>query len=143
MRLPWIRKRRPLAERACIALERAGIRIGELTVTDAKGRVTLHGAVPSHVVRENILQLVLAVDGVKALDDRLTVAAAADPVISSISVRPAKEVYVTQPGDTLPIIAERHFGDRRRWEELLAMNSLTVSDPMVLQPGLRLHVPPT
>lgn len=143
MRLPWMQKRPPLAERVCIALERGGIRIGELTITDAKGRITLHGAVPSHVIRENILELVQAVDGVRALDDRLTVAAAADSVISSTKIRPAKELYVTQPGDTLPIIAERHFGDRRRWKELLAMNSLCVSDPMVLQPGLRLHVPPS
>ncbi|MGI9078256.1 MAG: BON domain-containing protein [Gemmatimonadaceae bacterium] len=143
MRLPWMRRRRPLAERAGIALERAGIRIGELTITDARGRVTLHGAVPSHVLREHILQLVLAVDGVRTVDDRFTVAAAVDPVISSIRLRPAKEVYVTQPGDTLPIIAERHFGDRTRWKELLSMNCLCVSDPMVLPPGLRLHVPPS
>jgi len=143
MRLPWMQKRHPLAERVAVALERGGIRIGELTITDARGRVTLHGAIASHVIRQNIRQLVLAVDGVRALDDRLTIAAAADPVISSASVRPAQELYVTQPGDTLPIIAERHFGDRTRWKELLDMNSFCVSDAMVLQPGLRLRVPPS
>ena len=142
MQLPWMQKRQTLSERAFVALERAGVRIGDLTITDARGRVTLHGAVPSHVIRENILQHVLAVDGVRALDDRLTVAAE-DPVTSSASVRSAKELYVTQPGDTLPIIAERHFGDRRRWKELLDMNSFCVSDPLILQPGLRLHMPPS
>lgn len=143
MRLPWMNKRHSLSERVGIALERGGIKIGDLTIAETKGRVTLHGAVASHVTRENILELVLAVEGVRALDDRLTVAAAADPVISYASVRPAKELYVTQPGDTLPIIAERHFGDRTRWKELLDMNSFCVSDAMVLQPGLRLRVPPS
>jgi hypothetical protein len=142
MRLPWMRKRRPLAERVAIALERGGIRVGELTITADKRRVILHGPVGSHVIREKILELVLAVDGVGSLDDRLMVAAAAETGISFTGSRSSEEVYVTQPGDTLPAIAERLFGDSGRSLELMAMNAFCIANPMVLQPGLRIHVPP-
>lgn len=123
-----------------LALERGGVRVSEITVTAHRRRVILHGAVPSHLVREHILELALSVDGVKTVDDRLTVAAAVDPAAEAVGDRSRHEVYIAQPGDTLPIIAERLFGDRARWRDLLALNAQCISDPEVLQPGLRVHV---
>jgi nucleoid-associated protein YgaU len=52
-----------------------------------------------------------------------------------------RQVYIAQPGDTLPSIALRLFGDRSRWRELLRLNERIVADPHLLQPGLRIRLP--
>jgi nucleoid-associated protein YgaU len=49
-------------------------------------------------------------------------------------------VYVTRPGDTLPRIAERVLGERRRWREIRDANRGVVGTG-ALAPGLRLKIP--
>jgi nucleoid-associated protein YgaU len=122
-------------------LERAGIVVDQLAIAADRGRVTLRGAVPSGEVRRRTGEVVRSVDGVRAVDDRLVVApvSALTPVFAERRRTP--RIYVAQPGDTLPDIAERLYGRRDRWVELLRRNEQVVSDPFVLQPGLRLRLP--
>ena len=141
MRLPWQRRGSQLSARVAQALERGGLVVGELAIAADRGRITLRGSVPSREVRERAVQLVRAVEGVRAVDDRLAVAPVAALVPAFDERRRTPRVYTAQPGDTLPDIAERLYGDRRRWVELLRRNEQVVSDPFVLQPGLRLRLP--
>ena len=106
-----------------------------------RGRITLRGAVPSREVRQRAVELARAVDGVRSVDDRLTMAPVAAALPAFDERRQTPRVYVARPGDTLPGIAERLYGDRRRWIDLLRRNEQVVSDPLVLQPGLRLRLP--
>lgn len=48
-------------------------------------------------------------------------------------------IYVVKKGDTLQSIAQRLFGDRRRWKEIAKLNG--IRDPDRLEPGQRLKIP--
>lgn len=141
MRLPWQKRRPTLAERVTAALARGGVVIDELTVEVRARRVTLRGAVPSAVVRERAAELVRAVPGVGDVDNRLTTVPPAEARAPELAPAFRDRVYVAQPGDTLPDIAERLYGRRSRWRQLLSLNRGVVGDPAVLQPGLRLRLP--
>ena len=141
MRLPWQRRGSQLSARVAQALERGGVVVEELAIAADRGRITLRGNVPSRTVRQRAVELVRAVDGVRAVDDRLGITPAAELVPAFEERRRTPRIYVAQAGDTLPDVAERLYGDRRRWVELLRRNEQVVSDPFVLQPGLRLRLP--
>lgn len=49
--------------------------------------------------------------------------------------------YTTQPGDTLPSIAEKLFGTSDRWKELWELNKSKLKDPYYIEPGTVLLVP--
>jgi nucleoid-associated protein YgaU len=142
VRLPWRRSRPTLSERVARALERGGVLVDELTITEEKkGHITLRGPVDAGTVRLRATELARTVDGVRAVDDRLFVVEPAVAPAEREARAAAESVYVVQAGDTLPDIAERLFGARRRWPELLRLNERVVSDPRILQPGLRLRLP--
>ena len=141
MRLPWQRRGSQLSARVAQALERGGVVVDELAIEVAKRRVTLRGTVPSREARQRAVELARAVEGVRAVDDRLTMAPADAVAPVFVEPRLLPRVYIAQPGDTLPDIAERLYGRRGRWIELLRRNERVVSDPFVLQPGLRLRLP--
>jgi nucleoid-associated protein YgaU len=141
VRLPWQRRGSQLSARVAQALERGGVVVNELAIEAQRGRITLRGSVPSREVRQRAVELVRAVDGVRAVDDRLGVTQPAALVPAVAERRRAPRVYIAHAGDTLPDIAERLYGRRARWVELLRHNEQVVSDPFVLQPGLRLRLP--
>ena len=115
--------------------------IGELSVAAHGGRVTLRGAVADAVSRERALDLVRSVDGVHDVDDLLHIVPPPPPAAVDAEPTAAGTLYVAQPGDTLPDIAERLLGRRSRWRELHELNRGIVSSPIILQPGLKLKVP--
>lgn len=49
--------------------------------------------------------------------------------------------YVVQPGDRLWDIAQQHFGDGRRYLEIVRANPQQISDPDNLPAGIRLKIP--
>jgi hypothetical protein len=61
------------------------------------------------------------------------------PIIERPDERDASGVYVTQPGDTLPLVARRLYGDAGRYPELMKKNGLTDNDLIVLRAGLELE----
>ena len=90
---------------------------------------------------DRAIEIARSVDGVETVDDMLS-------VVDPQTVRPRRAlrtedctaVYITRPGDTLPKIAERVLGERRRWRELRDANRKVVTTG-VLAPGLRLKIP--
>jgi nucleoid-associated protein YgaU len=142
MRLPWQPKQPPLAVRIARTLERRGVGIQGLAVETHRGRATLRGVVTSDVVHDRAIEIARSVDGVESIDDLLS-------VVDPETVRPRRmlrhddctAVYITRPGDTLPGIAERVLGERRRWRELRDMNRKVVGTGPVLAAGLKLGIP--
>ncbi|HJU68932.1 MAG TPA: BON domain-containing protein [Gemmatimonadaceae bacterium] len=141
MRLPWQPKQPPLAVRVARTLERRGVGIQGLAVETHGGRATLRGVVTSDLVHDRAVEIARTVDGVESIDDLLS-------VIDPQSVRPRRvirnedctAVYITRAGDTVPRIAERVLGDRKRWREIRDMNRGVVGRG-VLAPGLRVRLP--
>lgn len=141
MRLPWQPKDPPLAVRIARTLERRGVGIEGLAVETHRGRATLRGVVTSELAHDRAIEIARTVDGVESIDDLLS-------VIDPMTVRPRRvlrnddctAVYITRPGDTLPVIAERVLGERRRWREIRDANR-GVAGAGALAPGLRLKIP--
>jgi len=141
MRLPWQPKRPPLALRIARTLERRGVGIEGLAVETHGGRATLRGVVASDLAHDRAIEIARTVDGVESIDDLLS-------VVDPMTVRPRRvvrnedctAVYITRAGDTLPDIAERVLGERRRWREILDVNRGVVSEG-AMAAGLRLRIP--
>ena len=141
MRLPWQPKRPPLALRIARTLERRGVGIEGLAVETHRGRATLRGIVTSELAHDRAIEIARTVDGVESIDDLLS-------VIDPQTVRPRRVIrhddctalYITRPGDTLPDIAERVLGDRRRWREIRDLNR-GVASRGAMAPGLKLKIP--
>jgi nucleoid-associated protein YgaU len=122
-------------------LERRGVGIQGLAVEARRGRATLRGVVTSDLAHDRAIEIARSVDGVESVDDMLS-------VVDPQTVRPRRAlrtedctaVYITRPGDTLPKIAERVLGERRRWRELRDANR-RVASTGTLAPGLRLKIP--
>ena len=141
MRLPWQPKRPPLALRIARTLERRGVGIEGLAVETHGGRATLRGVVTSDLAHDRAIEIARTVDGVENVDDLLA-------VVDPMTLRPRRvvrhedctAVYVTRAGDTLPVIAERVLGERKRWREIRDANRGVVGTG-ALAPGLRLRIP--
>jgi nucleoid-associated protein YgaU len=141
MRLPWQPKEPPLAVRVARTLERRGVGIEGLAVETHGGRATLRGVVTSDHAHDRAIEIARTVDGVERIDDLLS-------VIDPQAVRPRRvirhedctAVYVTRAGDTLPEIAERVLGERKRWRQIRDMNRAVVGRG-ALAPGLKLKIP--
>jgi nucleoid-associated protein YgaU len=122
-------------------LERRGVGIEGLAVETHGGRATLRGVVTNDLAHDRAIEIARTVDGVESIDDLLS-------VIDPQAVRPRRvirhedctAVYVTRAGDTLPRIAERVLGERKRWREIRDMNRGVVSRG-ALAPGLKLKIP--
>lgn len=53
----------------------------------------------------------------------------------------AARSHVVQPGDTLSRIAQRYYGNGRRWNEILAANKAVIPNPDRLAIGTTLVIP--
>ncbi len=58
---------------------------------------------------------------------------------AQVSVR----VVVALPGDTLPKIAKREYGDETKWEQIYEANKAKIRDPEVIYPGTQIAIPET
>jgi hypothetical protein len=143
MRFPWTRRKPPLGLRVARTLERHGVPIEGLAVETSRGRITLRGTVADPVTRERAVEVARAVEDVRRVDDRLGIVSKKSPSEKGRTPEDCTGIYVTQPGDSLPKIAELVLGTRVRWLELLALNRRVVRDHGVLPPGLRLRLPPS
>ncbi|MBM3873764.1 MAG: LysM peptidoglycan-binding domain-containing protein [Verrucomicrobia bacterium] len=60
---------------------------------------------------------------------------------ASATDKPAARSHTVQPGDTLSRIAQRYYGNGRRWNEILAANKALIPDPDRLAIGTTLVIP--
>lgn len=50
--------------------------------------------------------------------------------------------YTVKAGDTLSEIAQRHYGQARRWQAIFEANRDQLDDPDMIRPGQVLRLPP-
>jgi len=147
------------AERIKSEIERElGNNIRNLRVSFNDGRVTLQGNASSNAAKEKAALIAGNVRGVSSVDDDgLTVAGQpsaqaarqAQPVGQKAGGGAPKTVtgtyqaryYTIQSGDTLSKIAQQHYGDANRWQELFEANREVIKDPDKIYPGQRIRVP--
>ena len=49
--------------------------------------------------------------------------------------------YVVVDGDSLSKIAKHHYGDANKWRRIYEANRTIISNPDLIHPGQRLHIP--
>jgi nucleoid-associated protein YgaU len=95
--------------------------------------VTLNGAVNSRAELEKIVLAVGNSKGVAKVENNL-IAPDHDPTQPS-------GIHVVVAGDTLWKIAEAHYGDGARYEEIFEANKPLLKHPDKIYPGQRLRIP--
>lgn len=61
---------------------------------------------------------------------------------SSRSTATARATYTVERGDSLVKIADTLFADKDRWREIYELNKDKLKTPNVIQPGMKLKLPP-
>jgi nucleoid-associated protein YgaU len=114
-------------------LESQGFDVSGVDIEVDGDKVTLNGAVASRAELEKIVLAIGNTKGVAQVDNNL-VAPDHD------SAQPSG-VYVVAQGDTLWKIAEAHYGDGARYEEIFEANKPMLKHPDKIYPGQRLRIP--
>jgi LysM repeat protein len=105
----------------------------EVRYDGATQTVTVSGVAPDQATKEKIVLCCGNVQAVEHVDDRLTVAKAAEP--------PAK-FYTVKKGDTLSKIAAEFYGKGGAYMKIFEANQPMLKDPDKIYPGQTLRIPP-
>lgn len=108
-----------------------GLPVGDAKVAFDDGVATVSGKAESTKVKENIILAVGNIEGVARVDDRMTVE----------KTQPESTFYTVEKGDTLSKIAEEHYGDAMRYDEIFEANRPMLKDPDRIYPGQMLRIP--
>jgi len=112
---------------AKLGLEVEGLRI-ELTGDTA----VVHGKVDDQAEREKVVLAVGNVIGIARVDDRL----------ESVVQQPEAIFYTVKSGDSLSKIAQKHYGDGNKFQQIFAANQPLLKHPDKIYPGQVLRIPP-
>lgn len=63
-------------------------------------------------------------------------------VVSEPAKTLEEKTYVVQKGDTLWKIADKFYGDGKKWEIIAKANKTTLTNPNKLKPGISIIIPP-
>ncbi len=108
-----------------------GLAYNSLTVKTSGDTVTLEGEVAKQEDSEKIALAVGNVEGVEAVDNRLTVA---DP-------QPEAQFYTVVKGDTLSKISKQYYGDANKYPAIFEANKPMLTHPDKIYPGQVLRIP--
>lgn len=98
----------------------------------ASQTVTVSGVAPDQATKEKIVLCCGNVAAVSKVDDQLTVAAAATPPSSYVTVK---------SGDTLSKISKDAYGDANAYMQIFEANKPMLSSPDKIYPGQVLRIP--
>lgn len=112
--------------------ESLGLKVSDLDVDFADGKVVAKGRAASQEEREKMLLALGNVEGVEAVDDQIAVEAPADE----------STFYTVQRGDTLGAIAQRHYGKASAYMQIFEANRPMLDNPDRIYPGQVLRLPP-
>lgn len=97
----------------------------------ASGTVTVSGQAATAEIKEKILLCCGNVAGVAHVEDKLTVAVAAD----------AAQFYTVVSGDTLSKIAKQFYGNANSYMKIFEANKPMLTHPDKIYPGQMLRIP--
>jgi nucleoid-associated protein YgaU len=109
-----------------------GFQVKDLIIELNDDTVVAHGEVQSQEQREKIILVLGNVEGIAAVDDRLTVVVPA----------PESVFYEVKKGDTLSKIAKAHYGNAMKYPVIFEANKPMLKDPDLIYPGQVLRIPP-
>ena len=105
----------------------------EVKYDGATQTVTVSGIAADQATREKIVLCCGNVAAVSKVDDQLTVAAAATPPSTYVTVK---------SGDTLSKISKDAYGDANAYLQIFEANKPMLSNPDKIYPGQVLRIPP-
>ena len=115
-----------------IGTQKLGITDLNVAFDGGSGKVTVEGQAPSQEASEKAALCCGNVQGVEAVENRLTVAGTAE----------AAQYHDVVRGDTLSAIAKKYYGDANKYPRIFEANKPMLSDPDKIYPGQKLRIPP-
>ncbi len=103
-----------------------------LTIEVNDDTVILSGEVENQSDKEKIILTAGNVEGIAAVDDRMTVA----------NPEPEAVFYEVKSGDSLSKIAKAQYGDPMKYPVIFEANKPMLKDPNLIYPGQVLRIPP-
>ncbi|MBX2875327.1 MAG: peptidoglycan-binding protein LysM [Saprospiraceae bacterium] len=111
-------------------IKNLGLPVSNLQV-DLGQAVIVHGVTDTNANREKIILALGNVDGVSAVDDRITVT----------NPEPEAVFYEVVKGDSLSKIAKAHYGDPMKYPQIFEANKPMLTHPDKIYPGQVLRIP--
>jgi nucleoid-associated protein YgaU len=108
----------------------SGISVENLTMDYSDEKVTVYGQTESIEDKEKVILMVGNVDGVGAVDDRL-----------SVVTPPQSTFHEVQSGESLSKIAKKYYGDPMKYMDIFEANKPMLSDPDKIFVGQTLRIP--
>jgi len=115
-----------------------GLNIKDLNVKlDGPGAITLTGEAPTKADYEKAALMAGNVMGITAVNNQMTIAAAP----AAATPEADSETYTIVKGDTLWAIAEKHYGNGTKYNEIVKANQPMIKDADEIYPGQVLRLP--
>jgi LysM repeat protein len=120
---------------------------GDITVTVDGDKVKIGGKVPDQATKEKLMLIAGNTKHVRQVDDQMQPQQQAAPrpaqTASAQAAQPQQtsQFYSVQPGDSLSKIAQRFYGDMKRYPEIFEANRPMLKDPDEIYPGQVLRIP--
>jgi nucleoid-associated protein YgaU len=111
--------------------EGMGIEVENLSVSYDGDTVTVWGQVQSQADKEKIILTLGNVNGVAAVDDRMSV----------VIPEPEADFYEVKKGDSLSKIAKEFYGNAMKYPVIFEANKPMLKDPDLIYPGQVLRIP--
>jgi LysM repeat protein len=111
--------------------ESFGFDVKNLLIELNEDTVVVQGQVESQEQREKIVLVLGNVEGIAAVDDRMTV----------VTPAPESVFYEVKKGDSLSKIAKAHYGDAMKYPVIFEANKPMLKDPELIYPGQVLRIP--
>ena len=111
-------------------IQNLGLPVSNLQV-DLGQAVIVHGVTDTNANREKIILALGNVEGVTAVDDRITVT----------NPEPEAVFYEVVKGDSLSKIAKAHYGDPMKYNAIFEANRPMLEHPDKIYPGQVLRIP--
>lgn len=111
----------------------SGLEIENIDVEIENDVVKVWGEAKSQKDREKAILILGNMDGVAAIDDRIS-------VIES-EPEPVAQFYEVQGGDSLSKIAKKFYGDPMKYNLIFEANQPMLKDPNLIYPGQSLRIP--
>ncbi|NRB54007.1 MAG: peptidoglycan-binding protein LysM [Saprospiraceae bacterium] len=111
-------------------IQNLGLPVSNLQV-DLGQAVIVHGVTDTNANREKIILALGNVEGVTAVDDRITVT----------NPEPEAVFYEVVKGDSLSKIAKAHYGDPMKYPQIFEANKPMLTHPDKIYPGQVLRIP--
>lgn len=115
----------------------ANLPVDDFSVDVKDSVAVVYGTVESVANKQKVLMAVGRLDGINGVDDRISVVAAAEPVVAA----PQSTTYVVKSGDSLSKIAKSFYGDPMKYMAIFEANRDILKDPNMIHPGQELRIP--